>query len=180
MAFFTVPNSTATGGLAQQNLTSTYKSQVLMGNSSASLGTTFVSGAYRQGKWNDLLVGNNGTPADNEIEFDVALCTLGSTSYVTIPISSFSSNYMINVGIDPGFGFFASINSSAETGITANSEKWYLGLNQRASYRWIANPGQELIIPANSSATGNNALDLRARAAAYTGTVTAQSNGWEI
>jgi hypothetical protein len=45
-------------------------------------------------------------------------------------------------------------------------------VNQRASYRWVAAPGSEIVYPANTSATGNNALSLQARSAAYTGTVT--------
>jgi hypothetical protein len=190
MAFFAIPNSTNVGyGGTSQPIGSTYKSQVLMFNSSAATnastivgngGTTAVSGLYRQCKWNDFLVGTTGSPADNEIDFDVAMITAISSTYVSATLSSASSAFMLNVGVDPGFTPWAAANSSAETGITANSEKWYFGLNQRASYRWIANPGQELILPSNSQATGNNGLDMRARSAAFTGNVTVTVNGWEV
>jgi hypothetical protein len=53
------------------------------------------------------------------------------------------------------------------------AEKWYLGINQRASYRLVVNPGANLIYPANSSGSLNNGLTLRARSGGYTSTTTA-------
>lgn len=173
MANFTVMNSTSIGGgNVQQSMSTTYKTLVVAGNSSATTATV-GGGAYRRGKLYDILIGNNGTPADNYLEFDVALVTLGTTpsGIVNTLISSVSSNF----GCDPADTSVVaaiSINSTAEVGISALTEKWYIGINQRASYRWVANPGGELLYPANSSATGSNGLALRARSGGYTGTVT--------
>jgi hypothetical protein len=77
---------------------------------------------------------------------------------------------------------YALVNPTAETGITMLSEAWYFGMNQRASYRWIANPGDEIISPANIQAVTTfpgNGLDLRVRGN-YTGTVTTTVRGLEL
>ena len=59
--------------------------------------------------------------------------------------------------------------TTAEGTITALSEQFYLGLNQRASFRWQeSTPSRMLIAPA-VNLTG---LAIRARSGAYTGTVT--------
>lgn len=43
-------------------------------------------------------------------------------------------------------------NASAEGTYTANSNVWQFGMNQRASYRWIAKDGKELVCPATANA----------------------------
>lgn len=177
MANFSILNSTGMGaGNTQQAMSATYKSLLIAGNSSATT-AAFGAGGYRRGKLYDILVGTNGTPADFVMEFDVALATLGSTptGITGTLISSLSSGF----GLDPADTTFVSalsINSTAEVGITPVTEKWYLGMNSRASYRWVAAPGSEILYPANSSATGSNALVLRARSSGgYTGTATANA-----
>lgn len=173
MANFGISNSTAIGGgNVQQAIAATYKSLCVAGNSSASQANV-GAGAFRRGKLYDILVGTNGTPADNFMEYDIALITLGTTpaGITTALISSLSSTF----GLDPADVSFTSalhINSTAEVGIGALTEKWYVGVNQRASYRWVAAPGSEILYPANSSATGTNGLTLRARSGGYTGTAT--------
>jgi hypothetical protein len=65
----------------------------------------------------------------------------------------------------------ASQGSSAV--IPRGVQMWYVGVNQRASYRWVAAPGSELVWPAASTAAaGNyNGLALGARGS-YANTVT--------
>jgi len=171
MANYSIANTTAAGaGQAQQNLTSTYKTLVAV--AASTLGGATVGSQLRRGKIYDILIGTNGTPADNVLEFDVIRATIGATVTVAGSISSVSSNYLIDTA-DTGFVAYALINSSNEGNITAVSgEPWYEGLNQRATYRWVANPGSELVYPAVSSATGGNGLALRARSPGYTGTAT--------
>ena len=48
---------------------------------------------------------------------------------------------------------------------TANTILWSAGVNQRATYRWVAAPGSELLIPA----TASNGIGVAAKSAAYTG-----------
>lgn len=169
MANFTVTNTTAIGGgTAQQAAAATYKSLIVVGNSSATTANV-GGGAYRRGKLYDILVGTAGTPADNYYEFDVASITLGTTpsGILNTLISSLSSTFACDPA-DTAFVSAIQINSTNEVGISALAEKWYLGINQRASYRWVCAPGSELVYPANSSATGTNGLSFRGRSAAST------------
>lgn len=172
MANFAIVNTTGVGaGSAQSNMTTTYKTLVLVGNST---GTTSVvgGGALRRGKIYDILVGTNGTPADNYMEWDVTKVTMGASSVLAGGISSVSSALSLDPADNNGFVAMAGINSSIETAFTALQQLWYVGVNQRASYRWVAAPGSEIVYPAASSATGGNGLGLRARSGAYTGTAT--------
>jgi hypothetical protein len=181
MANFSITNSTISGaGNAQQNLTTTYKTQILLGNSTATTATNGWAGNRRY-KITDIFVGTNGVPADNEIEWDLVLVTMGTTpaGITGTLISSISSGFPLDPA-DSTFQGAVQINSTGEVGITPLYEKWYLGGNQRASYRDVVNPGQEFTIPANSSGTGSNALALRARSLGYTGTVTCTIVGSEI
>jgi hypothetical protein len=174
MANLTITNSTAIGGgNVQQSVSTTYKSLVVAGNSSAT-SASFGAGGYRRGKLYDILIGTNATPADNYLEFDVTTATLGTTpsGIVNTLISSLSSTFA-NDPADTTFVSALQINSTGEVGIAALTEKWYIGINQRASYRWVAAPGSEILYPAASSATGTNALALRTRSGAYTNTATA-------
>jgi hypothetical protein len=174
MANLTITNSTAIGGgNVQQAMAATYKTLIVTGNSSATTATNGFGGNKR-GQWFDWNIGTNGTPADNFMEFDIALVTLGTTpaGMVNTLVSSISSNFGTDTA-DFNFQTAIEINSTAEVGIASIAEKWYLGINQRASYRLVVNPGSNLIWPANSSTTGNNGLALRARSGGYTGTATA-------
>jgi hypothetical protein len=174
MPNFTVTNSTAIGGgNVQQNCTTTYKTLIVTGNSSATTATGGFGGNKR-GQWFDWQFGTNGTPADNFLEFDITMVTLGTTpsGIVNTLVSSVSSNFG-NDTADFSFQTAIQINSTAEVGISALTEKWYLGINQRASYRLVVNPGSNLIHPANSSGTGTNGLAFRARSGGYTSTLTA-------
>jgi len=174
MANFGIANSTAIGGgNVQQAVASTYKTLIALGNSSATSATN-GAGYYQRGKMYDILVGTNGTPADNYMEWDVARITLGTTpsGIVNTLVSSLSSNFCLDPGDNTGFTWAATINSTAEVGITAVTELWYVGVNQRASYRWVAAPGSELVFPAVSSATAGNGLALRTRSGGYTSTAT--------
>jgi hypothetical protein len=173
MANLTITNTTANGGNGQQAMAATYKTLVVTGNSSAST-AAFANGGYRRGQWFDWQIGTNGTPADNFMEFDISLVTLGTTpaGITGLLVSSVSSGFG-NDPADVNFQAAILVNSPGEAGITTVFEKWYLGINQRASYRLVVNPGSNLIYPANSSATGSNGLTLRARSGGYTGTATA-------
>jgi hypothetical protein len=174
MPNLTITNSTAIGGgNTQQSMTTTYKTLIVTGNSTATTATGGFGGNKR-GQWYDWNIGTNGVPADNYMEFDICLVTLGTTpsGIVNTLISSLSSGFG-NDTADFSYQAAIEINSTAEVGISALAEKWYLGINQRASYRLVVNPGSNLIYPANSSATGTNGLALRCRSGGYTGTATA-------
>jgi hypothetical protein len=170
MAMFSIANTTAIGaGQAQQAIAATYKTLVAVAASSA--GGATVGAMLRRGKIYDLVFGTAGIPADNAVEFDLTRATIGATVSVAGSVSSISSALMLDTA-DAGFVSYALINSSNEGNISATTESWYLGTNQRASYRWVANPLSEIVYPAVSSGTGGNGLALRARSVGYTGTAT--------
>lgn len=173
MPQYLITNSTAIGGGATQQAVSTvYKSLITVGNSSATP-STIGAGLYKRGNLYDILVGTNGTPADNYMEFDVTRITLGTTpAAVTAGVSSISSNFANDPADNTNALNWIAINSTAEGGITPTTECWYVGVNQRASYRWVSNPNGELVWPAVSSGTGGNGLSLRVRSGGYTGTAT--------
>jgi len=106
MANLAITNSTAIGaGNTQQAVAATYKSLLITGNSSAT-SATVGGGAFRRGKLYDILIGTNGTPADNFMEFDCGTVTLGTTpaGITGTQISSVSSNF----GLDPADNAFVA------------------------------------------------------------------------
>lgn len=165
MANYAVGNST----------TVTNSSQVAVTTTDISLVSVFASTIapapvvqLRRAKIYDLLVGTNGTPADNNMVWSFQRATAGTTSAYSGYLSS------VALAIDqadslPAMAVWA--NSSAETAytFTATNFPLYVGVNQRASYRWVAAPGSEIVVPAVSSA----GVVLRVKSpSGYTGTAT--------
>lgn len=140
-------------GTKQVN-TTTYKTQLAL---------TAATATLTRGKVYDVLIGTNGTPADNPMEFDISRQTAAGTSTPVVPVAL--------EGGDRAAGTVGSANFTVEGTITATSSVFYVGLNQRASYRWVAAPGSELIIP-NTNLAG---FALRSKSATYTGTSTVQA-----
>jgi hypothetical protein len=119
-----------------------------------------TSGSLRRGKVYDLLIGTNGTPADNYLQWDISRMTADGTGTAVTPNQ-----------LDPADVAAlatAKNNYSAEPTITASSSLLNVGVNQRASYRWVAAPGSELVFPA----TASNGLALRTLSGGYTGSAT--------
>ena len=150
MANFSLTNGSTVLG-TQQAITTTSKSLLEVGGAQS---------APRRGKIYDILVGTNGTPADNYMEWDVSRITGVSTGSSTVGLL-----------LDPADAAILAttvINSTTEPTVTAGSQVFYVGVNQRASYRWVAAPGSELVWPATSCA----GFTLRTRSGGYTGTAT--------
>lgn len=175
MANFAVANSTVSGyGSTQAAMAATYKT---LCGVAASTGALVTYPALRRGKLYDILVGTNGTPADNYMEFAVQRATIGATGIGGSAVAGAISSGSSNIALDPAdatVGGFLFVNSSNEGNVTLISGPtlFYVGINQRASYRWVAAPGSELVWPAAASATGTNGLVLQGRSAGYTGTAT--------
>jgi hypothetical protein len=124
------------------------------------LSTYSTTGSLRRGKIYDILIGTNGTPADNYLQWDVSRQTADGTGTAVTPNP-----------LDPADVAAlatAKNNYSAEGTVTANSSLFNVGINQRASYRWVAAPGSELLFPS----TANNGLVLRTQSGGYTGSAT--------
>ena len=116
----------------------------------------------RRGKLFDLMFGSEATPADNVFLWQVQRCTTAGTATGITPSP-----------LDPADAATecdAGENHTVDPTLTAGAILLSIPLNQRASYRWVAAPGSELVYPA----TASNGLAVRtptATAVAVTGTV---------
>lgn len=152
MAKYAITNGSTSGAGTQQATAAAYVG--------ALIGLTGANAAPRRNKIYDVLIGTNGTPADNFIEWDISRVTVASTATSATPNP-------LDLA-DATSTTTTTVNSSTHGTITANSNQFYVGVNQRASYRWVAAPGGELVAPATSSA----GFQLRVRSGGYTGTAT--------
>ena len=138
-------------GGTQQNCSGTYGTQ---------LGWVASSGtAVRRAKIYDIIVGTNGTPADNALVWDFPRQTAAGTATSITPVP-----------LDPADAAAlgaAFANATAEGTVTSNSSQLLIAVNQRASIRWAASPGSELVIPATNLA----GIIGRVKSAAYGSTV---------
>lgn len=173
MACYSIANSTVGGfGSSQAGISGTYKTICAVGASTQANVTQ--GSALRRGKLYDILVGTNAAPADNYLEWVIQRATLTTSGSAWAgSLSSLSSAFALDLA-DPNMAGFSAVNSSNEgqVSLLLAPNPWYEGMNQRASYRWVANPGSEIVYPAVSSATGGNGLVLQARSAGYANTVT--------
>jgi hypothetical protein len=121
---------------SQQNLTTTFKTIV-----------SLESAATGRGQLFELELGADGPPnaTDCQIVYGVSRQTVTGTGTASTP------NPMNPA--DAASRTTSKINHTIEPTVTANSMIFAAALNQRASQRWIAAPGKELIWP-NTSANG--------------------------
>lgn len=112
----------------------------------------------------DIISGSDATPADNYAEFALRRATtLGTVSTSFTPTALDPAN--------PAAAATFSLTASAQPTITASSDVLNIAHNQRATFRWVAAPGGELIVPATSA----NGFALMAVASNATGTY-----GWTV
>jgi hypothetical protein len=118
----------------------------------------------------DLMAGADGAVADNSMAFIVdRQTTVGTGTGITPrPLDA----------ADGATTIVGTVNHTAEPTVTADTDLLEIGGNQRASFRWVASPGGELVIPA----TNLNGVGLRAKSPApssYTGTMIAIVQFWD-
>jgi hypothetical protein len=113
-------------------------------STTASLGTIGADATRpRRGKWYDIVFGSEASPADNAFLYLVQRCTALGTSTAVTPQP-----------LDPADAATesdAGENHTIEPTYTANAVLLSIGLNQRATFRWVAAPGGELVYPATAS-----------------------------
>lgn len=124
-------------------------------STTASVGT-FTADATRprRAKLYDLTVGSEATPADGVFRWVVQRCTAAGTGTGVTPQP-----------LDPADAateMDAAENHTIEPTYTASALLLVIALNQRATFRWVAAPGGELVIPA----TASNGLGLQTPTAA--------------
>ena len=113
-------------------------------STTASLGTVGADATRpRRGKFYDLIFGSEASAADNPFLYIVQRCTaLGtSTSVTPQPLDP----------ADAATEADAGENHTIEPTYTANAVLLAIALNQRATFRWVAPPGGELVYPATAS-----------------------------
>lgn len=149
MAYYSINNDLAG---TKQNLSTTYKTQVALTAATATLKRALVS---------DIMFGAFNVPnaTDCAISYDVSRQTAAGTSTAGTPT-------LLNPA-DAASGTVGALNFTIEGTITATSSVLALSINQRASQRWVAAPGSELVIPA----TNLNGLAMRALSTNYASTV---------
>lgn len=112
----------------------------------------------------DIISGSDATPADNYAEFALRRSTtLGTVSTSFTPTALDPAN--------PAAAATFNLTGSGQPTITASSDVLNIAHNQRATFRWVAAPGGELIVPATSA----NGFALMAVASNATGTY-----GWTV
>jgi hypothetical protein len=143
-----------------QNMTTTYRTLIDL---TAATGATTLRRAWIY----DVMFGVDGTPADNVLVYKIDRQTSTGTRSAAVgaPLDSGDAAALITAGV----------NTTIEGIITAASQLIEIAVNQRASYRWVAAPGGELVVPATNVA----GLGLRAKSPAYASTCTATAHYWE-
>lgn len=97
----------------------------------------------RRGRVYELVFGSEATPADNPFLWQIQRCTTAGTGTSITPVA-------VNPA-DAATEADAAYNHTIAPTLTANAFVLSVALNQRATFRWVANPGEELIYPATAS-----------------------------
>ena len=97
----------------------------------------------RRGKIYDIIFGSEATPADAAILWTFRRYTAAGTSTAVTPQA-----------LDPADAAFlgqAGENHTIEPTYTAGAIMLNIPLNQRATFRWVASPGGEIVYPATTA-----------------------------
>lgn len=109
------------------------------------VGLLTTVGGTRRAKLFDISMGSVATPGDNAFKWQVQRATTTGTATALTPNS-----------LDPADTLASTITVNnvvtVEPTLTANAFLYQVALNQRASFRWVAAPYGELVIPATANA----------------------------
>ena len=112
-------------------------------------------GASRRARIYDFIMGTSGTPSANVLRWVLQRFTVAPTSTAVTPTA-------LDPG-DPASVTTAGENATVEGTQTAATELFDMGVNSRATMRWVAAPGGELVIPD----TAANGIAARVSSPAY-------------
>ena len=101
-----------------------------------------IAATTTRGRIYDILVGSDATPADLAGEFNLIRGTVSGTGTAVTPRALDPA--------DPAALLTAKQGTFTVQTKTAASSLLNIGLNQRATFRWVAAPDGELIIPATA------------------------------
>jgi len=146
MASYTVNNRM---GGTQQNIGTSAKTVLTV--------TAQTTGLCRA-KFYEINCGADGVPADNPLVYDIVRCSTVGTGGATITAPP----------LDPADTAAAMVATGNQTGEpTPGVVLLTVPLNQRATYRWVASPGNEFVTPA----TNTNGLAFRCLSTIYASTI---------
>lgn len=149
-------------GYAASNLNATTPAQQSMSTAFKTLINLSSGATARRSRVHEFVFGTDGTPTDHNMVFDVSRSSAIGTGVAGVIVP--------NDPADAASLSVATINQTVEPTVTANSSQWVAAINVRATHRWVAYPGQELVIPATTAA----GLAFRAKSpSGYTSTAVA-------
>ena len=129
-------------------------------NTAATSQISLTSTAAIRPRIYDFIVGSAATPADNAGEWVWRRTTAAGTSTAFTPVA-------LDPG-DPAAAGLVGVNHSVEPTYTAAADLLHFAINQRATFRWVAAPLGELILPATAAAgAGLLAVSVGGSAVAY-------------
>lgn len=117
-------------------------------NGASAAGTTLtilevIAATTTRGWIYDLVVGSDATPADVASKFQLIRGTVSGTGTGTVTPHAFDP-------ANPAALLTAKQGTFTGQTKTATSEILTIALNQRATFRWVAVPDGELVVPATS------------------------------
>jgi hypothetical protein len=103
-----------------------------------------ITATLRRSWTYEIIFGNEGTPADNVLNWKVGRVTAEGTATPVVPtrLDLADAESDMNVGE----------NHSGEPTYTATEELLEYPLNTRGTFRWVSTPGSEIITPATNEA----------------------------
>jgi len=107
------------------------------------VGSIIAGATPRRGYVYEITYGSEGTPADNAFLWTVDRCTTQGTSSAVTPSTRDQAD---TVAANAVAGQNFTINPTVSTLLMSR-----LPLNQRATFRWVAVPGKELVWPATQN-----------------------------
>lgn len=113
-------------------------------STTASLGVIGATATPRRIKLYECTVGSDNTPGDNTLKFVFQRFTAAGTSTAVTP-------QPLDLA-DAAALTAAGTTNTVEPTYTAGAVLLTIPLNQRATFRWVAPPGGELVTPATNAA----------------------------
>jgi len=113
-------------------------------NPAASLGTFQATATPRRIKLYECTVGQDNTPGDNTLKYVFQRFSAPGTSTAVTP-------QPLDLADAPALSAAGQVNTVEPT-YTAGAVLLVISMNQRATFRWVAPPGGELVVPATNNA----------------------------
>lgn len=125
----------------------TYGAEFNKGTTSTTIGVGSLEAAatnMRRFKLTEAIFGSEATPADNVFLFEANRSTTAATGTAVTPNAYDPADTI-------GAGTLAKENLTVQGTNTAGAVPLAVPLNQRATFRWVAIPGREIMVPATAS-----------------------------